>query len=158
MRRATSLALTLVAMGACAGGAPPLEPAAEGASLRVDPEVALALRRRLEGFYLRLAHRRFDALETYGDAIMRDHFQELGLFFDYYAELAQDLAGAHFDKSRPESVEVLEFLFDAPDRARVRVRFRGADGRPLRPGSQELIRTDRWERVAGTWWIRPGRL
>ena len=160
VRRAAALGAALallVGAWACGGIAPHIAPEGES-SVRVAPETALALRRRLEGFYLRLAHRRFDTLETYGDAIMRDHFQSPDLFFDYYADLAQALGGAHFDKSRPERVEVLEFVFDAPDRARVLVRFRGFDGRPLRPGRRVLVRTDRWERVAGTWWIRPGRI
>ena len=78
------------------------------------------------------------------------------MFFDYYADLAQELGGAHFDKSRPQRVEVLEFLFDAPDRAQVLVRFQGQDGRPLRPGRRVLLRTDRWQREEGAWFIRPG--
>ena len=109
------------------------------------------------GFYLRLAHRRFDTLETYNDFIMRDHFASLDLFFDYYADLAEDLAAPHFERSRPTGVEVLEFLFeDAQDRTGARA-LRGDDGRPLRPGSVELVRTDRWELADGTWWVRPGK-
>ena len=126
--------------------------------MRVEASLALALRRRVEGFYLRLAHRRFDTLETYNDAIMRDHFRSRDLFFDYYADLAEALNDAHFDKSRPEQVEVLEFLFDAPDRAQVRVRFVGGDRRPLRPGTRVLVRTDRWERAEGRWWVQPGQV
>jgi len=152
---ALALALALAGL-ACAGTAPRLLP--EESSIEVPPETALALRRRVEGFYLRLAHRRFDTLETYNDAIMRDHFTSPSLFFDYYADLAQELGRAHFEKSRPERVEVLEFLFDAPDRAQVLVRFQGRDGRPLRPGRRVLLRTDRWQREEGAWFIRPGRL
>jgi hypothetical protein len=96
--------------------------------------VALALRHRVDGFYLRLAHRRFDTLETYNDFIMRDHFASLDLFFDYYADLAEDLAGARFDRSRPTEVEVLEFCSRTQD-AQVLVRFVGDDGRPLRPAA-----------------------
>jgi transposase len=154
MRR---LALVLIAALGCAGDPGPL-PAPEGGSVAVDAELALGLRHRAEGFYLRLAHRRFDTLETYNDNIMRDYFQSLDLFFDYYADLAEDLLDADFDKSRPYAVEVLEFLFENPQTAQVLVRFRGFDGRPLRPGSRQLIRTDRWEWADGTWWIRPGKL
>ena len=159
MTRRGTIAAGLVALAllACAGEPPPL-PAPEGGSLAVEPARALALRRRAEGFYLRLAHRRFNTLETYNDYIMRDHFQSQDLFFDYYADLAEDLLEADFEKGRPLAVEVLEFAFDDPAAARVLVRFRGDDGRPLRPGSTRLVRSDRWEWADGTWWLRPGRL
>jgi len=142
---------------ACAGEVPRLSVPEEGAVV-VGSERALSLRRRTEGFYLRLAHRRFNTLETYNDFIMRDHFRSLDLFFDYYADLAQALVEADFEKSRPTGIEVLEFLFEDPQTAQVLVRFRGRDGRPLRPGSTQLVRTDRWEWADDTWWIRPGKL
>ena len=155
MKRAAVLALLGLAL-ACAGPPPLAVP--EGGAVAVEPEVALALRRRVEGFYLRLAHRRFDTLETYNDFIMRDYFQSLDLFFDYYADLAEDLTAARFDRNRPTSVSVLEFLFEDAKTAQVLVRFVGDDGRPLRPGSVELVRTDRWEFTEGTWWLRPGKV
>jgi hypothetical protein len=155
-RLARAAAALTLALAACAGAPAPL-PVERGA-IAVPAEVALALRRRVEGFYLRLAHRRFDTLETYHDFIMRDYFSSLGLFFDYYADLAEDLALAEFERSRPTGVEVLEFAFEDPRTARVLVRFRGNDGRPLRPGSVQLVRTDRWEWADDTWWVRPGKL
>ena len=154
MRRVVIL-LALACAMACAS-TPTLE--APRGSVAVAPEVALALRHRVDGFYLRLAHRRFDTLETYNDFIMRDHFASLDLFFDYYADLAEDLALARFDRSRPTGIEVLEFLFEDAKTAQVLVRFMGDDGRPLRPGSVELVRTDRWEFSEGTWWLRPGKV
>lgn len=151
------LAAAWLAVGwGCAGGAP-VAPASES-EVSAPPERVLALRRRAEGFYLRLAHRRFDTLETYSDAIMRDHFASPDLFFDYYADLAEALHVAHFERSRPLGVELLDFVFEDEVTARVRVRFRGEDGRPLRPGSAELLRSDRWEWAAETWRIRPGKL
>jgi hypothetical protein len=156
MRRVAVLLLASCAL-ACAGDPPPL-PVPEHGTVAVAPEVALALRHRVEGFYLRLAHRRFDTLETYNDFIMRDHFASQGLFFDYYADLAEDLVGAEFERSRPTDVEVLEFLFEDAQTAHVLVRFLGNDGRPLRPGTVELVRSDRWEWSEGTWWVRPGKL
>jgi hypothetical protein len=155
MRRVAALVLLALAL-ACAG-APPL-PTPAGGAVAVEPQVALALRRRVEGFYLRLAHRRFDTLETYNDFIMRDHFASLDLFFDYYADLSEDLVAANFERSRPTDVSVLEFLFENPETALVLVRFRGEDGRPLRPGSTQLLRIDRWEWAEGAWRIRPGKL
>ncbi len=157
MRRALAGLGFALALAGCAGPPPPL-PAPERGSVAVAPEVALALRHRAEGFSLRLAHRRFDTLETYNDFIMRDHFASLDLFFDYYADLAEALVRAKFDRSRPTEVEVLEFLFEDAKTAQILVRFRGDDGRPLRPGSVDLVRTDRWEADEGTWWVRPGKL
>src|SRR4030095_15139737 len=149
-------AALLLALSAACAGAPTLDTSRGGVA--VTPEVALALRHRVDGFYLRLAHRRFDTLETYNDFIMRDHFASLDLFFDYYADLAEDLTAARFDRNRPTSVSVLEFLFEDAQTAQVLVWFEGDDGRPLRPGSVELVRTDRWEFTDGTWWLRPGKV
>lgn len=156
MRSVAALLLVLVlALAACAG--PPGLDAPHG-GVAVAPEVALALRHRVDGFYLRLAHRRFDTLETYNDFIMRDHFASLDLFFDYYADLSEDLVAANFERSRPAEVSVLEFLFENPETAYVLVRFRGNDGRPLRPGTVQLVRIDRWEWADGAWRVRPGKL
>ena len=116
------------------------------------------MRRRADGFYLRLAHRRFNTLETYNDRIMREHFRTSTLFLDYYADLAQALADAHFDKRRPSRIEVQEFLFEDSVNARVQVRFVGEDNRPLRPNEVDLVRVDRWEWAEGTWWVQPGKL
>jgi hypothetical protein len=157
MRGAVAVLSLLVFAAACAGPPPPIAAPAGGA-VAVDPEVALGLRRRVEGFYLRLAHRRFDTLETYNDFIMRDHFASLDLFFDYYADLSEELVLANFERSRPTDVSVLEFLFENPETAHVLVRFKGNDGRPLRPGTTKLLRTDRWEWADGAWRVRPGKL
>jgi hypothetical protein len=130
----------------------------EGGGVAVPPERALAFQRRADGFYLRLAGRRFNTLETFNDFILRDHFETLDLFYDYYADLAQSLRGAHFERSRPNRIEVEDFAFDDERTVRVKVRFDGSDGRPLRPGAAVLVRVDQWEWIGGTWWIRPGKL
>ena len=150
------LAAALLAVAACRGPAPMAAP--EGLATAVPPETALTLKRRADGFYLRLAHRRFNTLETYNDRIMREHFRSPALFLDYYADLAQAFADAHFEKRRPQRIEVRELVFEDPGRARVQVRFVGGDDRPLRPGEVELLRIDRWEWAEGTWWIQPGKL
>ena len=141
----------------CAAVPPPVE-VPEGGGLAVLPERALSFQRRADGFYLRLTGRRFNTLETFNDFILRDHFETLDLFYDYYADLAQSLQGAHFEKSRPDWIEVEDFAFDDERTARVKVRFEGADGRPLRPGGVVLLRVDHWEWIGGTWWIRPGKV
>ena len=121
-------------------------------------EYALGFLQRTETFYNRLIRRRFNTLETFNDVVLRDHFQTTDAFFDYYAELAQTLYEANFERTRPLEVQVEEFLFENRFQARVQVRFLGEDRRPLRPGTAVLIRLDRWERVDGRWWIQPGKL
>jgi hypothetical protein len=127
-------------------------------SVAVASDTALALRRRVDGFYLRLAHRRFNTLETYNDRIMREHFRSPALFLDYYADLAQAFDDAHFEKRRPREIEVQEMRFEDPATATVQVRFVGEDNRPLRPGRVQLVRIDRWERSEGAWFVQPGKL
>ena len=148
-------ALLLGSACAPSGGSIPLPP---GGSVAVDSETALSLHRRVETFYRRLIQRRVNALETFEDPMLRDYFRSPDLFFDYYADLAQALADAHFEKSRPLAFEVQEFVFEDAGRAQVQVRFAGEDGRPLRPGKASLVRRDRWERAQGSWWIIPGKL
>jgi len=113
---------------------------------------------RALAFYERLSYRRVNTYATYQDHVLREYFQTPGAFDDYYADLAASLDDAHFEQNRPLGVEVTEFIFDAPGRARVRVKFVGADGLPLRPGKTDSVREDYWERRDGTWWIRPDKI
>ncbi len=155
--RSVLAALVLLAAGACgsAGGTIPAPP---GGAVRVSPESALSFHQRAATFYPRLIQRRFNTLETFNDVVLRAHFRDPEGFFDYYANLAESLSAAHFEKSRPLSVAVQEFVFDDPDRVRVQIRFVGEDDRPLRPNKVVLIRQDRWEQSAGNWWVAPGKL
>jgi hypothetical protein len=120
--------------------------------------MALAFNERADAFYQRLIRRRVNALETFNDPLLHRHFQSRDRFLDYYADLASALDDAHFEKSRPESVRVEEFLFDSPSSVRVQVLFVGRDDRPLRPDRTRLLRVDRWERAEDDWWITPGKL
>jgi hypothetical protein len=124
----------------------------------VDPQDALAFQERAESFYRRLIQRRFNALETFNDPFLREHFRTLDRFFDYYASLATALDEANFEKSRPTTVAVLEFVFESESAVRVLVHFRGDDDRPLRPNQVDLVRLDRWERDDARWWVTPGKL
>lgn len=142
---------------ACGGPRLPI-PAGPMGSVAVDADTAIAFQQRAEVFYQRLIQRRFNTLETFNDPVLREHFRTKDLFYDYYADLAQNLSEAHFEKSRPLRVQVQEFLFDTPDEARIQVRFVGDDGRPLRPGRVALIRRDRWQKADGGWWLVPGKL
>jgi len=133
-------------------------PAPEAGSTAVSPEVALEFHQRAEVFYTRLLLRRFDTLETFGDPVLRKHFASTDVFLDYYADLAHAFSEAHFQKSRPQRVEIQEFLFEDPEHVRVQVRFVGRDGRPLRPDNTALVRRDRWVRADRTWWLVPSRI
>ncbi len=113
---------------------------------------------RAASFYGRMAHRRFNVIATYRDEFLREFFRSDPAFSDYYADFARELDDAHFDRNRPGVLEVTEFSIHGPGEARVMVRIRGDDGRPLRRGTVSLEREDRWERVAGSWWIVPGKL
>jgi hypothetical protein len=154
-RALATLALGL-ALG-CAGGAGPI-PLPPGAGVNPEPDVVLGFHARAEAFYARLAKRRLNALETFNDAFLREHFRTRDAFFDYYADLAHHLDLAHFEKSRPSGVEIEEFVFETASLAWVQVRFRGDDDRPLRPDATSLVRRDRWELGDGSWWIVPGKL
>jgi hypothetical protein len=133
-------------------------PAPEGGATAVAGETALSFQERAEAFYGQLIQRRFNALETFNDPVLRQHFQSLDLFFDYYADLATALDDANFEKSRPTQVTVEEFVFENETRVRVQVRFTGEDDRPLRPNRVGLVRLDRWERADQSWWVEPGKL
>ena len=79
-RALAGLLAAWVVMGGCRGAVPPPDP--DFQSVAVDSDTALALQRRADGFYLRLASRRFNTLETYLDRIMREHFRSPNLFLD----------------------------------------------------------------------------
>jgi hypothetical protein len=113
---------------------------------------------RAAEFYRRLEGRRFNSVASFRDAGLREYFGTEQSFSDYYADLADDLATANFERSVPLQTEVDEFLVDAPGRARVKIRIVGEDGRPLRFWATSLQREDRWERRDGRWWIVPGHL
>lgn len=163
MRRAGApLAAWLVLLG-CGGWPPfggagpgPAPDAEQGIQLVEDPAV-VEFYERASAFYERLALRRFDSLETYQDETLRDFFRSEAAYADYYADLTGALVAAHFEKNRPLALEVLELRLEGPGRARVATRITGEDGRPLRPGTVQLERIDRWERSDGAWRIVPGR-
>ena len=113
---------------------------------------------RASSFYGRLALRRFNTLGTYRDEVLRDFFRTQTAFSDYYADLAQALSDAHFERNRPLVLEVVELRLSGPGQAEVVTRIEGENGLPLRWWSTRLERVDRWERIQGQWWIVPSRL
>jgi hypothetical protein len=112
---------------------------------------------RASQFYQRLEGRRFNSVASFRDAGLREYFESEQSFTDYYADLADDLATANFERSVPLATSVDEFAVEGPGRAKVSVRVAGRDGRPLRFWSTTVRREDRWERRSGRWWIVPGR-
>jgi hypothetical protein len=145
----------LLALACASGGGIP-EP--EGGTVAVAADTAIALHQGTESFYGQLVQRRVNTLETFNDPVLRRFFRSEDLFFDYYAELAQSLSDAHFEKSRPFAVEVQEMVFEDAARARVQVLFRGYDSRPLRPNRVSLVRRDQWLYEREKWSITPGKL
>jgi len=123
----------------------------------VEEAPVVSFYQRATAFYIRLALRRFNSLATYRDETLRGYFRTEATFSDYYANLAADLEDAHFEQNRPVEMEVLELILDGPGSARVRSRFVGRNGLPLRPGNVTLLREDHWERLEGQWWIIPGK-
>lgn len=150
--------MLLLALAACGTPLPSHIPQPAGGARLVAPEMALGFHQQAAGFYTRLIQRRFNALETFNDPFLRQHFASDERFYDYYASLAQSMEDSDFEKNRPWAVEVEELLFEAPGRAWVQVRFRGADDRPLRPGNNEFVRFDRWELRGESWSLVPARL
>lgn len=133
-------------------------PEPPGGSVPVSPQTSLNFYAQATEFYEHLIRRRFNTLETFNDPALREQFRTETRFFDYYADLAQSLDFANFERSRPVSVDVQAYLFETPNVARVQVRFVGRDDRPLRVNKTALIRLDRWERVDGRWWMTPDKL
>jgi hypothetical protein len=159
--RALRLALLLAPLLACAGPRTPdwtreeRERAFAEALAAADasPPLRLAL-----VFYERTTNRRFNSIATYHDPALREFFRTPEAFADYYADLAQALADAHFEANRPTGFEIEDLASEAPGRVRVRVRFIGENGLPLRWWEAALVREDRWEQSEGRWWIVPGKL
>jgi hypothetical protein len=153
--RPTPLLLALLGFACASAGALPVP---EGGSVAVASDTALSLHEGTESFYRRLVQRRVNTLETFNDPLLRKFFRSEDLFFDYYAGLAESLADAHFEKSRPFAIEVQEMIFESPQSARVQVLFRGYDNRPLRPTRVKLVRREEWRYEQEAWWITPGKL
>lgn len=140
-----------------AGSAEPaVAPAPDSGVVVVEASPELDFYQRASQFYERLTGSRFNSLSTFRDPNLREHFESEESFSDYFADLAQDLADAHFERAQPISAVVEEFSVDGPGQARVRTRIVGENGKPLRFWSTSLIRVDRWERRGGRWWIIPG--
>jgi hypothetical protein len=157
MRVAVILGVGLLCVSCFAGSPMPPPDLSEGVEI-VDSRGITSFYERASAFYDRMARRRFNTLATYEDPTLRRYFQDTASFSDYYADLANQLAEAHFAKNRALELTVEEVLVDGPGRARVKVRIVGENALPLRLRRVILDREDRWERVGGEWWVVPGKL
>ena len=109
-------------------------------------------------FYERINARRFNSLATYEDPSLREFFRSEAAFADYYAALAEALERAHFASVRPTAVRLDRMERLDLNAVMVEVTFTGKNGLPLRFWSTSISRKDRWEFLAGRWWIIPGKL
>ncbi|HUG36322.1 MAG TPA: hypothetical protein VML54_05195 [Candidatus Limnocylindrales bacterium] len=161
-----SLAATALALCAALGcanpfggrGEPGPRPDPSYGVQEVEAEGIVAFYERASSFYGRLALRRFNSLGTYRDETLREFFRTHSAFSDYYADLAQALAEAHFERNRPLTLDVVEMRLSGPGEAEVVTRIVGDHGLPLRWWSTRLERVDRWERIQGQWWVVPSKL
>lgn len=152
-------ALVVLGLGlglACAGSGPPPD-VSQGAQVVADPAI-VEFQLRAQTFYDRFTNRRVNTLATFQDGLLRGYFRSDQEFTDYYANLAQALVAAHFERNEPLTAEVEEFLVDGPGRARVRFHMVGKNGLPLRFWRTSMAQEDRWERHDGGWRIIPGKL
>ncbi len=124
---------------------------------RVDDEAVASFYLRADAFYSRLIERRFNDNVTYQDEALRGYFLTSPEFSDYYASLAYRLESAHFERSRPLTAEVKEFVFDGPGKAHAVYRVTGRNGLPLRWWKVKIEQTDQWERVGDEWWLVPSK-
>jgi len=124
----------------------------------VESEAVVAFYERAQGFYGRIAGRRFNTLTTYRDAAIRSYFRSERDHADYYADLTQALRQSYFEQNTPVTLDVLELRVEGPGRAVVRTRIVGEHNLPLRWWETDLVREDRWERSDGEWWIVPGAI
>ncbi len=149
----TALMLTAPVVGCGGGKAKPVGPPG-----LVDDAAITDFYARANTFYQQLSHRRINSSITFNDDGLREVFKDDRQFSDYYAQLAQSLVVANFERNRPISVEVKGFSIDGPGKARVRIKFVGDHGLPLRWWRVSHSREDQWERSGGEWWIIPGKL
>ncbi len=152
------LAGVLSSTPGCTRGVAGPRPDPSAGVARVEAEPVQEFYQRTREFYRLLEGRRFNSLVTFRDPALRGYFRSDASFSDYYADLAQALADAHFERNRPLRATLEEFQVEGAGQARVRVRLAGESGLPLRWWSTSLVREDVWQRLDGRWWIVPGRL
>lgn len=150
LRAGAALLLLICTAVACGIGAGPRAP--------VDDDEAVAFSRRIEAFYSALEDVPVAAVWTYDSAELHGYFTSRRAFDDYFASLATQVRRATLRDGRIERIEVREFRLTDADHAVVELELVGRHERELRFWEIELPRIDTWERVRGTWTVRPDRL
>jgi len=157
-RIGASLALLLLGGVAAQGCARIRDPGAAPARAAMQAPEAEVLRRLAIVFYTRLTNRRVDSIATFKDPALREFFQSPDAFADYYADLVQDLTENNFEAMRPTRIQMIGLEREAMGQVRLRLRFTGENGLPLRFWRTSIVRDDQWRRMGGRWWIIPGKV
>lgn len=157
-RIGASLALLLLLGVAAQGCARIRDPGAAPARAAMQAPEAEVLRRLAIVFYTRLTNRRVDSIATFKDPALREFFQSPDAFADYYADLVQDLTENNFEAMRPTRIQLIGLEREAMGQVRLRLRFTGENGLPLRFWRTSIVRDDQWRRMGGRWWIIPGKV
>jgi len=109
-------------------------------------------------FYQGISSRRFDSRATFEDPSMRQFFQTLAAYSDYYAALVDALDRANIRFNRPTLIELLGIELDPSGSLQLSLRFVGRNDVPLRWWDATLLRTDEWRWQEGRWWVVPGKV
>jgi hypothetical protein len=149
--RACAAALLLPLLAVCGTSGP-------GPAQAVDDATAVAFARRIEAFYGALEDVPVAAFSTYESSDLYGYFTGRPAFDDYFASLAMQVRSATLRNGRVERFEIDEFRIIDADHAVVELQLIGRHERELRFWEIELPRTDTWQRVRGTWTLRPDRL
>ena len=165
MRRAGALARVALRWRSAAAAGRPFGRRAARAARRiprfgielVDDAAVLEFHERASAFYGRLAHRRFNSIETFRTRCCASSSAPSALL-GLLRRLAQEPDDAHFEQNRPLALEVLEFRFEGPGRRAGRDPHHGRE-RPAAAARHRATSTARTagSAVDGTWWIVPGR-
>jgi len=158
LRRALALALLGALALQLVGCARLRDPAQAPARAAMQAPEAEVLRRLAIVFYERLINRRVDSIATFKDPALREFFQSPDAFADYYADLVQALTENNFRAKRPTSIELIGLEREGMGQVRLRLRFTGRNGLPLRFWRTSVVREDQWRRMGGRWWIIPGKV
>ena len=109
-------------------------------------------------FYSRIASRRFNSRATFEDPSVRQFFQTVAGYSDYYAALVEALEGANIRYSRPSRIDLLGVDVSESGNVLLKLRYVGRNDLPLRWWNATLLRTDEWSWRDGRWYVVPGKV
>ena len=124
----------------------------------LSPRAARELVPLSEIFYSRITSRRFNSRATFEDPSVRQFFQTVAGYSDYYAALVDALDRAYIRYNRPTSVELLGVEVADSGNLLLKLRFVGRNDLPLRWWSASLVRTDEWTWQDDRWFVVPGKV